>query len=123
LAAATSSLGFAGMHADERLGEFPDHVPERQLQRRPAPNQDIIVAAAQVSGAGEPHQFAQPPPDAVAFHGIADLPRHCEADTHAVFVDAPLRLQYERIAGGPHSGSGSAKIRSALQPIHVENNA
>jgi len=120
LGGATSSLAFAGMHPDKRLVEFPDQVPERQLQRRPASNQDIIVAAAQALRARKPHQFAQPAPDAVSFDGVADLPRHCEADARAVLVHAPPRLQYEPVAGGPYSSGGSAKVRSALQPIHVE---
>lgn len=108
------------MHLAKRFAEFSDHVPERQLQCRPATNQNVIVAAAQRIGVRESYQFAQPPPDAVALYRIADLPRHREADPHGIFIGTPPGLQYESLARRPHSSGGSAKIRSALQPIHVE---
>jgi hypothetical protein len=123
LAGLTSSFAFAGMHPDKCLVEFPDHVPKRRPKRPAASDQDIIMTVAQAFRARKPHEFAQSAPDPVALHGISDLPRHCVADAYPVFVGAPARLQYECIAAGPHSGSGSAKIRSAFQPVHMLNNA
>ena len=120
MAGATSSLAIAGVYPDKRLVEFADHIIERQSKGRAASDQDIIVAAAQIFGVPEPYQFAQSAPDSVAFHSIAHLPRHCEADAHAIVVRAPPGLQYECVAGSPQSDSGSAKVRSALQPIHLE---
>ena len=51
------------------------------LQRRPAPDQHVIVAGAKPPERGrKPHHFPQAAPHPVALHGIADLARHGKAD-------------------------------------------
>jgi hypothetical protein len=58
LAGATSSLAFEGVRPDKSLIELADHVTERRLERRPAADQDIIVALTQPFGTRKPDQFA-----------------------------------------------------------------
>lgn len=114
----TSSLPLAGMNSVKRRIEFPYHVAERCLERRAPPDQHVIVAGMQISRSGAPDQLAQATPHPVTLHGVANLPRHCEAHAHGAFVRAPARLQYERTAGRPRAAGGSPKVRPALQPLH-----
>jgi len=74
----------------------------------------------QASRSCVPHQFAQSPPHAIPLDGVADLARDRKTDAPTRLVHSPARLQQECFAGGSCSGSGSAKVRSAPQPIHVE---
>jgi hypothetical protein len=114
----TSSLPLAGMNSVKRRIEFPHHLAERCLKRRAPADQHVIVAGMQTSDGGTPDQFAQAAPHPVTLHGIANLPRHCEAHPHRALVCAPARLQHERTAGRPHAAGGSPKVRPALQPLH-----
>ena len=98
--------------------EFPHHLDERQFERRPPSDQHIIMTVVQTSHGREPYQLPQAPPHAVALHGIADLPRYCKSDPHVTFGGTLATLQHKRPAGRPHSSGGSAKIGSALQPLH-----
>ena len=106
------------MNSAKRRIEFPHHLGERQFKRRPPSDQHIIMTAVQTSRDREPHQLPQAPPHTVALHGVADLPRYRKSDPHFTFGGALACLQHKRPAGRPHSSGGSAKVRSALQPLH-----
>jgi hypothetical protein len=72
----------------------------------------------QHSGIRKPDDFPQTAPHPVTLDRLADLARHCEADTHGALVCAPAGLQHEGAAGHPcAAGSGGAKIRPALQSL------
>ena len=114
----TSSFPLAGMNSIKRRIELLQHRVERRPERRPPPDQHVIVAGMQTACGRAPDQFAQAAPYPVALHGIADLPRHREAHAHAALVRPPPRLQHERTAGRPHAAGGSPKVRPALQPLH-----
>lgn len=107
------------MNAAERHIEFPPHVRERLRQSLAPPDQDVIVAAAQIATGREPDDLAQSTPHAIALHGIANLPRYGEAHAHrTTFFLATTRLQHERAAGRPHACRSGAKIGPAPQPLH-----
>ena len=110
--------GTSGMKATQGRVELPDHVGERSLQRHPPSDQDVIVAGAECFGRRQPHHLAQAPPHAVAFHGIADLARHGEADPAGALVAARTRLHDKCGGRGTRAGGGSPKIRPAFQPFH-----
>jgi hypothetical protein len=120
----TSSTGsFAGcVDAVERRGKIAHHGVELGLQRRRSPHQYIIVAGAKRCEWGNADQFAQAPPHAVAFHGIADLPGDRKADPRRPGLGAPARLQDEgacrRACAFRGSLGGSPKITPAFQPLH-----
>jgi len=109
------------MNLPERCIEFPHHLTERQFERRPPPDQHVIVAGVQFAGGRKPHHLPQAAPHAVALHGVAHLPRHCKAYAHGALVCAPARLQHERAAGRLDTAGGSPKVRPALQPLHGKN--
>ena len=70
---------------------FPHHLAERAASGLPA-DQHIVVAGRDRSAGGrrQPNDLPQAPPHAVAFHRIADLPRHREADAgDCPFLGAP----------------------------------
>jgi hypothetical protein len=80
------------MNSVQHRFKFLHHFAERRAERRPPPDQHVIVTRMQTSGPGQPHQLAQTAPHPVALHGIADLPGHCEAHPRAAFVGTPSRL-------------------------------
>jgi len=121
LAGATSSPRPANVNLLERRIEFPHHLTERQFERRPPPDQHVIVAGVQFAGGREPHHLPQAAPHAIALHGVAHLPRHCEAYANGTRVCAPARLQDERAARRLDTGGGSPKVPPALQPLHGKN--
>lgn len=122
---ATSSPG-GGVNAAKRGFELVQHVAERQDERRPSPDQHIIMARPQTIGLGctlrrirrQSHHLPQSPADAVAFHGIAHLFRYGEPDTNRAIVAAPTRLQNERPSRCPHPAGGGTKIAPPSQPLH-----
>jgi hypothetical protein len=91
----TSSTGsFAGgVDSLQRRGKLVRHGVELSLKRRRPSHQHIIVAGAKRFGRGNANQFAQAPPHAVAFHGIADLLGNRESDPRRPGLGAPARLQ------------------------------
>ena len=114
------------MNSPQRRIEFPHHVAKWQFERRPAPNQHVIVAGAKRRSGRELHDFPQAAPHPVALYGIADLARHGEPDPDRAgllsgFV-AAARLQHEGAARrfralGSSLGS-SPKVRPAFQALH-----
>ena len=85
------------MNPAKRLFEFPYHLTKRQCERRPPPDQYVIMAGAQRAPGLKPDDLPQATPHPVTLNGIADLLRHREADTHGALVPAPASLQHERI--------------------------
>ena len=61
------------MDALKRRSEVPHHVAEPGFKRSRTPHQHVIVANAKCRSRRGADQFAQAPPNAVAFHRIADL--------------------------------------------------
>jgi hypothetical protein len=116
--AATSSPALGGMNSIERHIEFPHHLTEWRFESGSPPDQHIIVTATKAAGDRKPHNLAQAAPHAIALHGIADLPRHREADTNRTVVGALTGLQNECPAGGPGAGCGRPKVRPAFQSLH-----
>jgi hypothetical protein len=103
----------------ERRIEFLPHVAEWRIERRPPPDQHIIVAVVHAAALRKPHDLTQPAPHPVALHRIADLPRDGEADPHrSVVFGAPARLYHESAAGSPQSRRRGTKVRPAGQPLH-----
>lgn len=84
----------AGVNMVKRRIQFLHHIAKRRGKRRPPSDQHVIVTVAQTSRGGQSHKLAQAPPDPVALHGIADLPRDREAHPHAacIGIGAPARL-------------------------------
>jgi hypothetical protein len=111
-------LGRRGVHAAERRIEVPHDVGERQLERRPAANQHVIVAGAKRATLGKPHDLAQAPPHAIALDRIADLPGYCETNPHRALVAAQACLQDESLGRRPYTLGGSPKVRPAFQALH-----
>ncbi len=89
------------VNSPERRIEFPLHVFKRRAERRPPPDQHVIMAGAQRARRREPHDLPQPPAHAVAFDRIADLPRHREAHARRAVLVPPPGLHQERLAGRP----------------------
>ena len=124
--AAAALVALLRMNSPQRRIEFPHHIAKWQFERRPAPDQHVIVTGAKRRIGHELHDFPQAAPHAVALHGIADLARHGEPDPDRAsllsgFVTA-ARLQHEGPAGrfralGSSLG-GSPKVRPAFQALH-----
>jgi hypothetical protein len=109
------------MNSPKRRIEFPHYLAERQLERRPPPDQHIIVAGVELAGVlvrREPYHFPQAAPNAVALDRITHLPRDRESDPHGAFVRAPPGLEHKRAAARSARRGGSPKVRPALQPLH-----
>jgi hypothetical protein len=118
------------MNSAYRRIELPGHIGEIGGERRPPPDQDIIVARAQCRGRCQPHHFAEPPAHAIAHDGIADLARHGKADTGLIGFPAVLpatdlpvlgalpRLQDEGAGRRSRTFGGSLEVYAALQPFH-----
>jgi hypothetical protein len=106
------------MNAPQRCMKFLRHIAKRRFERRASSDQHVIMAGVQDSGARKPYDFPQPTPHPVALHGVAHLLRHGESNPHRFVVRASARLHRERPAGGPDTGRGSPKVRSAFQPLH-----
>jgi hypothetical protein len=70
-------------------GEFGLQKIERSGEYFLAPDDDIVVARRHVTGGIGTHGLFQPPPYAIADHGIADLLGHGVADARAPAV-APV---------------------------------
>jgi hypothetical protein len=106
------------MNTMQRGIEFPDQVAKWRLQRRPPPNQHIIVAGtkrrAELAARREADDLAQTAPDPVSFHGIADLARHGEADPAGAFIAARPRLQDKAARRRPRAFGGSLKVSPAF---------
>jgi hypothetical protein len=107
-----------GVDAPQRRIKFAYHFGKRQAERAAPPDQNVIVSFMQASCGCQPHHLAQAAANTVAFHSVAHLARHREADARTVRIAAPARLQHERAAGRPRSRCGSPKVRPALQPLH-----
>lgn len=120
----TSSTGsFAGsVDSLERRGKVVHHGVELGPQRRWPPHQHVIVAGAKRFGGSNANQFAQAPPHAVAFHGIADLLGDRESHTGWSGLGAPARLQDEgacrRACASCGILGGGPKVTPAFQPLH-----
>jgi len=108
----------------EKCGiEFTDQIPKRRGQRRPPPDQNVIVAGAQrrsrgLSRSRQSDDFPQSAADPVSLHGVAHLFRHRKADARRAFVLPPPRLQHECVAGRAQAGRDGAKLAPAFQPLH-----
>ena len=98
--------------------EILHQLGKRSRQGRPPANKHIVMAGVQPPSSGscrKPHDFAQPAPDPVALDGVADLPRHGEADTdHPTLVSASADLQGEGAGRHSHSARRSLKIAPAF---------
>lgn len=106
------------MNSAERGIEFLPHLLKRQGERRAPSDQDIIVAGAHLADGRQSYHFPQPPPYAIALHGIADLSRHREADARRTILRPSKRLQHKGPSGHPVAGGCGSKIRPARQPLH-----
>ncbi len=106
------------MNVMQRGIEFPDQVAKRHLQRRPPPNQHIIVAGTKHGLRREADGLTQATPHAVSLDGIADLARNSEADPAGGLVAARPRLQDKAARRRPRPFGGSLKVRPAFQPLH-----
>ena len=84
------------MDSLKRRGKVVHHGVEPGLKRGRPTHQHIIVAGAKRFAPGNANQFAQTPPHAVAFHGIADLLGNRESDPRWPGLGAPARLQHKR---------------------------
>ena len=108
------------MDANKGLIELLHHLAERNRQRRAPADQHIIVAGAQMrssAGRREPHDFAQPAADAVSFYGVADLPRHGEADPDSAIFAALPRLKHKGAARSACALGRGPEIAAAFQPL------
>jgi hypothetical protein len=119
----SSTASFAGgVDSLERRGKVVHHGVELGPQRRRPPHQHVIVAGAKRFGGGNANQFAQAPPHAVAFHGIADLLGDRESHTWWSSLGAPARLQDEgacrRACASCGILGGGPKVTPAFQPLH-----
>jgi hypothetical protein len=120
-----------GMNSAYRRIELPGHIGEIGGERRPPPDQDIIVARAQCRGRRQPHHLAEPPADAIALDSIADLTRYGKADAGSIAFTAILpatglpvlaarpRLQDEGAGRRSRTFGGSLEVYAALQPFHA----
>jgi hypothetical protein len=108
------------MNSAERRIEFPPHLIKWQRESRAPPDQHIIVAGVHDAAIGKPHDLPQAAPHPVALHGVADLPRHRESDTHGTLVPARARLQYEGAGRCSRPARCGAKVGPARQPLHGE---
>jgi hypothetical protein len=81
------------MDSLKRRGKVVHHGFELGFKRRRTPHQNIVVVGAKLFGRGGANQFAQAPPHAVAFHGIADLLGNRQSDPRRPGLGAPARLQ------------------------------
>jgi len=111
------------MNSAERGIEFTDQILKRRGQRRPPPDQNVIMAGAQRRGRGLPcsrqsDDFPQSAADPVSLHGVAHLFRHRKADARRAVVFPPPRLQHECAAGRTQAGRDGAKLAPAFQPLH-----
>ncbi len=116
-----ASLAAAGIKPAERRIEFLHHLAERGGERSPPADQHIVVAGTQSARPGgrrQPNDLPQAPPHAVAFHRIADLPRHREADADRPFLGAPPRLQHEPATGSAIAVGRGSKIAAASEPLN-----
>jgi hypothetical protein len=106
--------------ANKGFIELLHHLAERSRQCGPPADQHVIVAGAQMrpcAGRREPDDFAQPAADPIPLHGVADLPRHCEADPDgAIFATLP-RLKHKGAARGACALGRGPKIAAAPQPL------
>ena len=105
----------------ERRIEFPHHLGERCGERRPPPDQHVVVAGVPATAGArgrQSHHLPQSASHAVALHGVARLSRNGEPDADCRAVGAPTRLQHEGAGGRPHSARRGTKIAPALQPLH-----
>ena len=109
-----------GINPPERRIEFPHHVAEWGRQRRPPPDQHIVVAGAQFAAAGRrhSHHLPQSPAHAVTLDGIAHLSRYGEPDAGGPTLGASARLQHEGAARRPHATRHRPKIAPAFQPLN-----
>src|SRR5262245_34888799 len=99
-ARARTSVAFTfAVDPPERPVEVLDQALERQIKCCPPADQHIVVATSHRGLRREPHHLAQPPPDAVAFDGIADLLRAGEAHAHRSILTAITRLQNKTADG------------------------
>jgi hypothetical protein len=119
----SSTRSFARrMDAVERRSEVTLHDIECGPERRRPSHQHIIVAGAKRCGRGDADQFAEAPPHAVAFHGIADLLGDREPNPRRSGLGTPVRLEDEgarrRACASCGSLGGGPKVTPAFQPLH-----
>jgi hypothetical protein len=110
-----------GMNPAKRRIEIPHHPAEGGRERRPPPDEHVVVAGAQPAGArGHRHSYDLPQPaaHAVTLHGIAYLSRHGKADADGTLVAARTCLQHEGAAGRPRAVRHCPKIAAAFQPLN-----
>ena len=105
-----------GMNSADRRIELPRHVGESGVERGPPPDQHIIVAGKKRRAKREPHDFAQPPPHAVALHRIADLTRHREADPSGFLTSWPFSSPSWARAAPAARTRRQALLRPSRQP-------
>jgi hypothetical protein len=105
------------MNPTERHTEVVLHIVKRHPQRRPPPDQDVIMAGAQNRAARQPDNLTQPASHAIALDRIADLLRYREPHAHRTILSAAARLNNEGLGGRPRPGRGGPKVCSASQPL------
>jgi hypothetical protein len=105
------------VNSRQRRIEFLRHLIERDRQRSPPADEHVIVAGAQLGGRRHAHHLTQPPAHPITLNRIADLARHCKADTDAALVTSRTRVQHESAAGGSLAARCGPKIAAALQPF------
>jgi hypothetical protein len=109
------------MKPAERGIEFTYHFAERCAERRPSPDQDVVEAPSQAIGVGRSrhsYNFPQSAAHPVTLRGVANLPRHGEANTNDALVPARNRLHHEVAAGSASAACRGPKIAPTPEPFH-----
>jgi hypothetical protein len=106
------------MGAADRLLQIQPDAVKGQFQSWPATDQNIIMSGLKATAATQADRLAQPPPDAVAFDGIADFLRNCKTDPNRALILTLAGLQDKGRRRNLDAGRSGQKIRALPQSLH-----
>src|SRR5262249_16637917 len=104
--------------AGQGLFEVSGQAREVTGQRRPPPDDHIIMTGEHLPGGRTPHRLPEPPPHPIALHGGPYLPGYGEADPCRPIVVAPPRLEHERGARNLGARCHREEFAASPQPVH-----
>jgi hypothetical protein len=105
LSCSAQSAGKLGLQLAKRSGK---HVF--------APDDDIVISGRHVIGGMDAHRFAEPPPDAIAHHGVADLLGNGIADAWRKVVAAVENLNEKKPSAAIFTAAHSQEFRAFQKP-------
>lgn len=114
------ALSVAFVNVDQRECQVGDQSPEGDGQGLPAPDENVIMVAAQGKIRGGANGLTQPSPDSVALRRSSDFARDGEPDPGSLGVGRWLlpaaRLQAESLRMEPPAARRGEKVFALLQP-------